>query len=186
VQSANDATLQKLRRKKPQGTSRESARRGQREILAPAGAASAATVGAAHEGAHGPDLSRFKPASGAREDRVLGALTYSSSDGAWWAHREEGAFPVHLEGTAEGPDPHALDLARQTIQRSFEVLLRASDAARVVAQKRGVGLPRFTISAVRVGAGAAPAVAVHLRCEADPGHEYVVRSEDKLHTFVAR
>ena len=57
----------------------------------------------------------------------------------------EGAFPVHMDGAADGPDPHALELARQTIQRSFEVLLRASDAARVVAQKRGVGLPRFTI-----------------------------------------
>ena len=90
-----------------------------------------------------------------------------------------------MEGSADGPDPHALDLARQTIQRSFEVLLRASDAARVVAQKRGVGLPRFIIKAVRVGAGATPDVAVHLHCDADPAHEYVVRSADKLNTFVA-
>ena len=75
VQSANEATLQKLRKKRPQSSSRTASGAGAREILAPAGAASAATVGAAHAGAHGPDMSRFQPASGAREDRVLGKLT---------------------------------------------------------------------------------------------------------------
>ena len=114
---------------------------------------------------------------------MLGALRYSSSDGGWWAHRDDGAFPVQLDGKAEGPDPHALDLARQAVQRSFEVLLRASEAARPVAQARGVGLPRFTIAAARVGAGDAPDVALHLRCDGDPGREYVVVSTDKLQTF---
>jgi len=46
-------------------------------------------------------------------------------------------------------------------------------------------LPRFTISAVRVGAGSDPAVSLVMRCDADAGHEYLVRSTDKLHTFKA-
>jgi hypothetical protein len=181
VADANRATLEKLRKKKPQTAAR--AATGRREILADAGRASAETVGAAHAGAHGPDMSRFTPAAGAREDRVLGALRFSSSDGAWWAQREDGAFPVQMDGQSEGPDPHALDLARQVVQRNFEALLRASEAARPVAQTRGVGLPRFTIAAVRVGAGSAPSVTLHLRCDADPGHEYVVVSTDNLQTF---
>lgn len=181
VSDANQATLEKLRKKRPQAPGKGSA--GGREILAPAGRASAETVGAAHAGAHGPDMSRFKLAPGAREDRVLGALSFSSSDGGWWARRDDGGFPVQLEGQAEGPDPHALDLARQVVQRNFEALLRASEAARPVAQGRGVGLPRFTIAAVRVGSGSPPSVTMHLRCDADPGHEYIVVSTDNLHTF---
>ena len=150
----------------------------------PAGIPSAQTVGAAHAGAHGEQAPRFTPGS-AREDRVLGALRFSSSDGGWWAHREDGGFAVHMAGGSDGPDAHALDLARQAVQRSFEVLLRASEAARPIAQTRGVGLPRFTIAAVRVGAGSAPDVSLHLRCDADAAHEYVVRSADKLQTFKA-
>ena len=65
-----------------------------------------------------------------------------------------------MAGGLDGPDAHALDLARQAVQRSFEVLLRASEAARPMAQSRGVGLPRFTIAAVRVGAGSAPDVSL--------------------------
>ena len=182
VQRANQATLQKLKTRGQKGPRPPRDARAPREILAAAGAASAATVGAAHAGAHGAETPRFTPGS-AREDRVLGALTFSSSDGAWWAHRDEGGFPVQMAGGAEGPDPHALDLARQAVQRSFEILLRASEAARTVAQTRGVGLPRFTISAVQVGAGSAPDVSLHLRCDADAGHEYVVKSTDKLQTF---
>jgi len=183
VQDANDATLEKLRKKGGPGQ----APRGQspprgREILAPAGIPSADTVGAAHAGAHGPDMSRFK-AAGAREDRVLGALRWSSSDGGWWAEPHDRGFQVQIDGRSEGPDPHALDLARQVVQRNFEALLRASEAARPVAQGRGVGLPRFTIAAVRVGAGSSPGVTLHLRCDGDPGHAYVVMSSDGLQTF---
>ena len=95
------------------------------------------------------------------------------------------AFPSTWRADPDGPDAHALDLARQAVQRSFEILLRASEAARPIAQSRGVGLPRFTIAAVRVGAGSAPDVSLHLRCDADAAHEYVVRSTDKLQTFKA-
>jgi hypothetical protein len=184
VQGANQATLEKLRQKrsKPARASRPAS--GGREILAQAGIPSAQTVGAAHSGAHGQHAPPFTPGS-AREDRVLGALRFASTDGGWWAHREDGGFAVHMAGGSDGPDAHALDLARQAVQRSFEVLLRASEAARPIAQSRGVGLPRFTIAAVRVGAGSAPDVSLHLRCDGDAAHEYVVRSADKLQTFKA-
>ncbi len=94
VEGANRATLDKLRKKGGPGQ----AQRGQspprgREILAPAGIPSADTVGAAHAGAHGPDMSRFEPAAGAREDRVLGVLRWSSSDGAWLGPARRG-FPA--------------------------------------------------------------------------------------------
>ena len=183
VQGANEATLAKLRqkgRKPARGMDRPA---GERPILASAGVPSAQTVGAAHAGAHG-ESPRFGPGP-AQEDRVLGALRFSSSDGGWWAQREDGGFAVHLAGGAAGPEASTLDLARQAVQRSFEVLLRASEAARPIAQSRGVGLPRFTIGAVRVGAGSTPDVSILLRCDADANHEYVVRSTDKLQTFKA-
>lgn len=180
VADANRRTLEKLRQKGKSGSPRPSTPN--REILADAGRASADKVGAAHAGAHGPDLSRFQAPRGGREDRVLGSLTYSASDGAWWARRDEG-FPVQIEGPPEAPDSQALDVARQVVQRNFEALLRASEAARPVAQGRGVGLPRFNIAAVRVGAGTPPAVTMHLRCDADPGREYKVESTDNLQTF---
>ena len=185
AQGTNQATLEKLRQKgsKPGHAAARPIPKG-REILAAAGIPSAQTVVAAHAGAHGRQVSGATRGS-AREDRVLGALTFSSSDGGWSAHRDDGGFPVHMAGGSDGPDAHAVDLGRQAIQRSFEVLLRASDAARPIAQSRGVGLPRFTIAAVRVGAGTTPDVAVHLRCDTDPGHDYVVRSTDKLQTFKA-
>jgi hypothetical protein len=53
AQDANRVVLEKLKRK-PKG-------KGPREILAPAGAASATAVGAAHAGAHGPGAQRFTP-----------------------------------------------------------------------------------------------------------------------------
>ena len=177
AQDANQVALQKLKRK-------GKGRRGRARSWRRPGAASATAVGAADAGAHGPEVPRFRPGL-AREDRLLGALKFSSSDGGWWAHRDEGGFPIHMAGEVDGPDVHALDLARQAVQRSFEILLRASEAARPIAQTRGVGLPRFTIAAVRVGAGSAPDVSLHLRCDADAAHEYVVRSSDKLQTFKA-
>lgn len=185
VQDANRATLEKLQKKGGRGQAPrvQPPPRG-REILAPAGRPSADTVGAAHAGAHGPDMSRFEPAAGAREDRVLGALRWSSSDGAWWAKRDEG-FPLQLQGDASGPSTHQLDVARAVVQRSFEVLLRASEAARPKAQAKGVGLPRFTIAAAVVGAdsGNSTPVTVHLHCDSDKGTDYAVRSTDNLNTF---
>ena len=88
-----------------------------------------------------------------------------------------------IDGDARGADPSALEIARTLVQRSFETLLRASDAARPAAQQRGVGLPRFTIAAVRVATAAPPSVTLHPRCDGDAGHEYVVVSTDNLRTF---
>jgi len=183
IEGANEATLAKLRQKgsKPgRGLDRPA---NQRPILAPAGIPSAQTVGAAHAGAHAQSAGSVS--GPAHEDRVLGALRFSPSDGGWWAHRDDGGFAVHMAGGSEGPDTSTLDLARQAVQRSFEVLLRGSDAARPIAQSRGVGLPRFTIAAVRVGSGSPPDVSLVLRCDGDASHEYVVRSTDKLQTFKA-
>ncbi len=71
------------------------------------------------------------------------------------------------------------------MQRSFEVLLRSSEAARPKAQAKGVGLPRFTIAAAVVGAdtGNSTPVTIHLHCDSDKGTDYAVRSTDNLHTF---
>ena len=145
----------------------------------------------AHSGAHRaepmqPHLGHdFEMRDSMREDRVLGPLSYSSSDGAWWARRADGGLSLQLSGPAEGPTDEIRTTARQVVQRSFEVLLRASDAARPEAQRRGVGLPRFTITTARVEPGNPPAVTLHLRCEADAGHDYVVSSTDGLTTFRA-
>ncbi len=188
AEGANKTTLDKLRTKagRPGQTGgRQSRPPREREVLAPAGLASAETVGAAHAGAHGPDMSRFKAAAGAREDRVLGELRFSSSDRAWLARRGGEGFPVQVQGDASGPSTHQLDVARAVVQRSFEVLLRASDAARSKAQAKGVGLPRFTIAAAVVGAdsGHSTPVTVHLHCDSDVGTDYAVRSTDNLNTF---
>lgn len=145
----------------------------------------------AHSGAHRaeplqPHLGHdFDLRGSMREDRVLGPLVYSSSDGAWWARRADGSFPLQLAGPADGPTEEIQVMARQVVQRAFEVLLRASDAARSEAQRRGVGLPRFTIATARIEPGNPPAVTLHLECEADGAHEYVVRSTDGLVTFQA-
>jgi hypothetical protein len=185
VQNANEATLRKLRSKGKRPAQPGASGSREREILAPAGAASAAKVGEAHDGAHGTTGARGRSGQG-REDRVLGVLTYSSSDGGWWAHRDDRDFAVKIAGDAQGADPAALDTARQAIQRSFEVLLRASEPAQRAAQGRGVGLPRFRIAALDVGSGSPPVVTLHLRCDADRGHEYRVQSTDGLHTYTMR
>ncbi len=153
-----------------------------------AGAASADAVNTAHAGAHRLD-DRFqrpapRPAPGAPEDPVLGVLTWSAADGAWWARRDD-RFPLRIDGSAEGPSGRQIEIARSVVQRTFEVLLRGSDAARAAALARGVGLPRFLIAAAVVGpdAGAATPLTLHLRCEGDTSTDYVVRSTDGLLTF---
>ena len=158
--------------------------------------AGAVAVGAAHAGAHRKAPVPPHPAhvfasanadSGSgragREDVVLGALTWSSTDGAWWARRDEG-FPVRIEATADGPTTRQIDVARTVVQRSFELLLRGSEAARGAAQARGVGLPRFTIAAATVGHDdTRPPVVLHLRCDGDASTDYAVTSIDGLQTF---
>jgi hypothetical protein len=169
---------------------------------AAAAARSAEAVGAAHAGAHRTDpapphpdhlFGKAERASagqrrGAREDAVVGALTWSPSDSAWWARRgKDDAFAVRIDADEDGPSPAQLDLARSVVQRSFEALLRGSDAARPAALAKGVGLPRFTIATARVGqdAGTDTPVTLHLRCDGDSNTDYVVRSTDHLHTFKA-
>ncbi|BCS35697.1 hypothetical protein TBR22_A49310 [Luteitalea sp. TBR-22] len=162
VQDANAQTLSRLR-----------ARKGG----APARGTAASSTGDPRHLRSGPPA---PPARGARRlDVVLGELAWSSAESAWWAQRQDG-FPVLVAGSPDGPDAAALTQAHQVVQRSFEVLLRASEAARAEAQARGVGLPRFTIAAAHVGG---TDTRLHLRCDADASHDYLVRSTDGLHTF---
>lgn len=125
--------------------------------------------------------------SGTREDRVLGSLFWSPSDGAWLARRHDATpdVPIRIEADPSGPTTHQIDLARGAVQRSFEILLRGSEPARLKAQAKGVGLPRFTIGGITVGtdAGAATPITLHMRCEGDPGTDYAVHSTDGMHTF---
>ena len=145
-------------------------------IPTPAGAA----IERAHEGSHGAARAGRR-----REDGVLGELRYASNDDGWWARERSEAFPVRIEADEEGPSSAQLDLARALVQRSFEAQLRGADAARAAAQARGVGLPRFTIATASVGAdrGADTPVTLHLRCEGDAQHEYMVRSTNRLQSF---
>jgi hypothetical protein len=164
VDAANAATLAKLRARKAGQPAQAAGHR----------------VADAHRVPTGPPS---PPAPGAgRQDVVLGQLTWSSAESAWWGQREDG-FPVLVHGTPDGPDAAALTQAHQVVQRSFEVLLRASEAARPEAQSRGVGLSRFTIAAAHVSG---KDTRLHLRCDADAGHDYVVRSTDGLLTFATR
>lgn len=133
-------------------------------------------------------LAGFAVPSVGQEDTVLGRLQWSGSDSAWVTVGHEGIppFPVRIEGTHDrAPTAHQTALARGAVQRSFEVLLRASEAVRPKAQAKGVGLPRFTIAAAGVGVdtGAATPVTMHLRCDSDPGTSYTARSTDGMHRF---
>ncbi|MBA2356456.1 MAG: hypothetical protein H0V80_17535 [Acidobacteria bacterium] len=122
-----------------------------------------------------------------REDRVLGTLFWSGADGAWQARNHDAShtMTIRIEADPSGPTTHQIDLARAAVQRHFELQLRASDAARPRALSKGVGLPRFTIAAISVGADAdaATPVTVHLRCEGDTTTDYAVRSTDGMRTF---
>jgi len=155
---------------------------------APAGAApdqiptrAGAAVEKSHGGAHRSGAARRS----SREDAVLGTLRYAASDNGWWARQGSDQFPVRIDADADGPSSTQLDLARALVQRAFEAQLRGADAARTLAQARGIGLPRFTIAAASVGpdAGAATPVTLHLRCDGDPQHQYAVRSTNALHSF---
>ncbi|HTV00685.1 MAG TPA: hypothetical protein VMF13_09120 [Luteitalea sp.] len=169
---------------------------------AAAAAGSARAVGVAHEGAHRTDPAPAHPdhlfgkaertnsgqRRGGREDAVLGALHFSSGDGVWWARRDgSDQFPVRIEAGEDGPSGSQIEIARAIVQRSFEALLRGTEAARPAALAKGVGLPRFTIATAVVGGdnGRNTPATLHLRCDGDPKTDYVVRSVDHLQTFTA-
>ena len=74
----------------------------------------------------------------------------------------------------------------QFLQRTFEVLLRAADAAAPAAKADGMALPRFAVadSVVHDEGGEHPRVTIRLRAQ-DGGRVYEVTSTDGMQTFVA-
>jgi hypothetical protein len=125
------------------------------------------------------------PASQTLDDPTLGLLRWESGRGMWRVPPPAGVGALYIDTSGQAPSKVQVDLARAIAQRSFEVLLRGSDAARPAAQARGVGLPRFTIAEAVVHAdqGRATAATLQLRCDGDGSGTYAVRSTDVLNTF---
>ena len=197
---AHPGSTSRKNRRPDVAAANEAALAAARKHGAVAAAGSARAVSAAHEGAHRTDPAPPHPdhlfgkaertnsgqRRGGREDAVLGALHFSSGDGAWWARRDSGEqFPVRIEAGEDGPSGPQIEIARAIVQRSFEALLRGTEAARAAALAKGVGLPRFTIATAVVGGdhGRHTPVTLHLRCDGDPKTDYAVRSVDHLQTF---
>jgi len=118
---------------------------------------------------------------------MLGTFRRDDASGGWrLLQPAAGAGDLFIEAVNE-PEEAQLIAARGLVQRSFEVLLRASDAVLSSARADGVALPRFTIaSSVGHGAGGpSPRVTVRLR-DAGSSRLYEVVSEDGMQTFVSR
>lgn len=126
------------------------------------------------------------PARSTFDDPVLGRVQWEGGTGRWRVAEPRGKVgALWLDTGGEAPSERQLLLARNVVQRDFEVLLRASEAARAAAQSRGVALPRFTVSEATVLADAqpSPTVAMTLRCEGDAHGSYAVQSSDGMNTF---
>lgn len=132
-----------------------------------------------------PPVATNTPASQAIDDATLGRLRWESGRGMWRVPPPSGVGALYIDTNGSAPSAVQVDLARTIAQRSFEVLLRGSDAARPAAQADGVGLPRFTIAEAVVHAdeGRATAATLQLRCDSDGSRMYAVRSTDGLNTY---
>ena len=116
---------------------------------------------------------------------MLGTLRRDDEAGGWRLQNpRSGVGDVLILAEGE-PSEGQLTAAHAIVQRSFEVLLRASEAAVPAAKANGVGLPRFSMidSIIHAGDGRHPRVTTRLRCDADPGRVYEVTSSDGMHTF---
>lgn len=126
------------------------------------------------------------PARSTFDDPVLGRVQWDDRAGRWRvADTGDRIGLLSIETGGASPSERQLSLARNVVQRDFEVLLRASEPARVSAQARGVALPRFTIAdaVVEADTGAGPRVRLTLRCDGDADRAYVVQSSDGMRTF---
>lgn len=155
----------------------------------PARTATPAARGDAHV-AHPPPSSKPRTSRSGRtiDDPLLGTLHRDDGAGGWRraaGGTNAGGLVIEAEGE---PTPQQMEIGRAIVQRSFEVLLRASDAARPAAQAHGVGLPRFTIvdSIVHDDGRGHPRVTVRLRGEGDAARVYEVTSADGLQTFATK
>lgn len=167
------------------------ARRGWRKDVRHADRATAAGP------AHAPPDTRYPAASAPAfptgrsgagrtfEAPMVGTFARDRATGAWRL-REPGPGVGDLVIEAAGePSDVQVDAARTLVQRSFEVLLRASAAAAPAAAADGLALPRFTIagSVVHASRRPSPHVTVRLR-DASSGRLYEVGSGDGMQTFV--
>lgn len=118
---------------------------------------------------------------------MLGVLGRDDGAGGWRLanpRTDVGSLLILAQGE---PTTVQMEIGRSLVQRSFEALLRASEAARPAAQANGIGLPRFTVaeSIVRDAKGGHPAVTMRLKCEGDATRTYEVTSTDGMQTFRA-
>lgn len=119
------------------------------------------------------------------DDPMLGSLRRDDSVGGWRLANPRTDIGSLVIVAAGEPSSAQMEMGRSLVQRSFEALLRSSDAARPAAQANGVGLPRFTVAESIVGeaTGSHPTVTMRLRCEGDATRTYEVSSSDGMQTF---
>lgn len=123
------------------------------------------------------------------DDPFLGRLDWATGERRWQVREPGGGIGrLVIETGGAVPSDAQLAAARGLVQRSFEVLLRASEPARVAAQAAGVALPRFVIAEATVHAAgqSPPAITVGLQVEGDTTRTYPVRSTDGGLTFTLR
>lgn len=136
----------------------------------------------------GPSSAPRVSASGRTiDDPMLGTLRRDDNIGGWRLANPRSDIGSLVIVAPDEPTDTQMEVSRSLVQRSFEALLRASEAARPAAQANGVGLPRFTVAESIVGKadGAHPTVTMRLRCESDTDRIYEVRSTDGMQTFRA-
>lgn len=181
------------RRQTPQAESSRAARRKQRRASGggtnrPEPSSAQARPGPSSSPQIGPTSAPRTSNSGRTiDDPMLGVLRRDDSAGGWRLadpRTDVGSLLILSDGE---PTRAQMELGRSLVQRSFEALLRSSEAARPAAQANGVGLPRFTVteSIVGSGKGAYPTVTMRLKCESDAARTYEVVSSDGLQTFSA-
>lgn len=117
---------------------------------------------------------------------MLGAFRRDDEAGGWrlMSPRDDvGGLLIKAQGE---PREAQFVAAHAIVQRTFEVLLRAADAAAPAAKADGMALPRFTVadSVVHDEGGERPRVTIRLRAQ-DGGRVYEVSSTDGMQTFVA-
>lgn len=119
------------------------------------------------------------------DDPMLGSLRRDDSVGGWRLANPRTDIGSLVIVAAGEPSSVQMEMGRSLVQRSFEALLRSSDAARAAAQANGIGLPRFTVAESIVGeaTGAHPKVTMRLRCQGDDTRVYEVSSTDGMQTF---
>jgi hypothetical protein len=176
LQQRRQERLRKHREKKDAATRRESKVADVARV--PAGGLSRATSGPT-------SATRVSNSGRTIDDPLLGSLRRDDSIGGWRLANPRSDIGSLVIVNSDEPSEAQMEVGRSLVQRSFEALLRASDAARAAAQSNGIGLPRFTVAESIVGEadGEHPKVTMRLRCEGDASRVYEVTSTDGMQTF---